>query len=133
MLGNNSYTDADSLAWTSTFCYSDGSQDFTFQIKCTSDTPFIIHNLQFAAGNRVSYKPNFKSATRIFECGWCFFQKLPITMLCIYSIKSLRLPALFPSTASQLRYSAYSSSDFAKTSKARISFSVGASPLSEYP
>lgn len=47
---NNGYTDANPLAWTSAFYYFDGSKDITFQIKCTSDTPFIIHNLQFAAG-----------------------------------------------------------------------------------
>ncbi len=45
-----SYADSKPLAWSSVFYYFDGSRDITFRIKCTSDTPFIIYNLQFASG-----------------------------------------------------------------------------------
>ena len=45
-----SYADSKPLAWMSSFYYFDGSRDITFRIKCTSDTPFIIYDLQFAAG-----------------------------------------------------------------------------------
>lgn len=47
---NPSYADNAPLAWVSTLYYFDGSKDITFRIKCTSDTPYIINNLQFAKG-----------------------------------------------------------------------------------
>lgn len=47
---NSGYTDNDPLPWVSQLFYFDGTKDITFRIECTSDTPYIIHNLQFAIG-----------------------------------------------------------------------------------
>ena len=47
---NTGYTDNDPLPWVSQLLYFDGTKDITFRIECTSDMPYIIHNLQFAIG-----------------------------------------------------------------------------------
>lgn len=52
---NSGYTDNDPLPWVSQLFYFDGTKDVTFRIECTSDTPYIIHNLQFAIGEQQNY------------------------------------------------------------------------------
>lgn len=47
---HSGYTDNEPLPWTSELFYFDGSEDITVRIKCTSEIPYIIYNLQFAVG-----------------------------------------------------------------------------------